>query len=54
MLVNDEVVKFRGDKLYAPYFGKAYTFLQNAVPIVYSLFTINFFCVIIMIKKVII
>ena len=30
---NDEVVKFRGDKIYAPYFGKVYTFLYNAVPV---------------------
>lgn len=30
---NDEVVKFRGDKLYAQYFGKVYTFLYNAVPV---------------------
>ena len=30
---TDEVVKFRGDKLYAQYFGKAYTFLYNAVPV---------------------
>lgn len=30
---NDEVVKFRGDKLYAQYFGKEYTFLYNAIPV---------------------
>ena len=30
---NDEVVKFRGDKIYAPYFGKVYTFLYNAIPV---------------------
>lgn len=30
---NDEVVKFRGDKLYAQYFGKVYTFLYNAIPV---------------------
>lgn len=30
---NDEIVEFRGDKIYAPYFGKVYTFLYNAVPV---------------------
>ena len=30
---NDEVVKFRGDKIYAPFFGKVYTFLYNAIPV---------------------
>ena len=30
---NDEVVEFRGDKIYAQYFGKVYTFLYNAVPV---------------------
>lgn len=30
---NDKVEKFRGDKLYAQYFGKVYTFLYNAVPV---------------------
>lgn len=30
---NDEVVKFRGDKLYAQYFGREYTFLYNAIPV---------------------
>ena len=30
---KDENVKFRGDKLYAQYFGKAYTFLYNAIPV---------------------
>lgn len=30
---NDRVVKFRGDKVYAQYFGKVYTFLYNAVPV---------------------
>ena len=30
---TDEVVKFRGDKIYAPLFGKVYTFLYNAVPV---------------------
>ena len=30
---NDEVVEFRGDKIYAPYFGKEYTFLYNAIPV---------------------
>lgn len=30
---KDEVVKFRGDKLYAQYFGKEYTFLYNAIPV---------------------
>ena len=30
---SDEVVKFRGDKIYAPYFGKVYTFLYNAIPV---------------------
>lgn len=30
---NDEVVEFRGDKIYAPYFGKVYTFLYNAIPV---------------------
>lgn len=30
---NDEVVKFRGDKIYAQFFGKVYTFLYNAVPV---------------------
>lgn len=30
---SDEVVKFRGDKLYAQYFGKVYTFLYNAIPV---------------------
>lgn len=30
---TDDVVKFRGDKLYAQYFGKVYTFLYNAVPV---------------------
>lgn len=30
---TDEVVKFRGDKIYAPFFGKVYTFLYNAVPV---------------------
>ena len=30
---NDEVVEFRGDKIYAAYFGKVYTFLYNAVPV---------------------
>ena len=30
---TDEVVEFRGDKLYAPYFGKEYTFLYNAIPV---------------------
>lgn len=30
---NDEVVEFRGDKIYASYFGKVYTFLYNAIPV---------------------
>ena len=30
---NDEVVQFRGDKIYAQYFGKVYTFLYNAIPV---------------------
>ena len=30
---KDEVVKFRGDKLYAQYFGREYTFLYNAIPV---------------------
>lgn len=30
---KDEVVEFRGDKIYAPYFGKVYTFLYNAIPV---------------------
>ena len=30
---NDEVVKFRGDKIYAPFFGKVYTFLYNTIPV---------------------
>ncbi|MCR5483623.1 MAG: hypothetical protein K6E99_04410 [Bacilli bacterium] len=30
---SDEVVEFRGDKIYAPYFGKVYTFLYNAIPV---------------------
>ena len=30
---NDKVVKFRGDKIYAQFFGKEYTFLYNAVPV---------------------
>lgn len=30
---HDEVVEFRGDKIYAPYFGKEYTFLYNAIPV---------------------
>ena len=30
---NDEVVEFRGDKIYAQYFGKQYTFLYNAIPV---------------------
>ena len=30
---NDEVVKFRGDKIFAPIFGKVYTFLYNGVPV---------------------
>ena len=30
---SDEVVEFRGDKIYAPYFGKEYTFLYNAIPV---------------------
>ena len=30
---NDEVMKFRGDKIYAPFFGKVYTFLYNAIPV---------------------
>ena len=30
---NDRVVKFRGDKLFANYFGKVYTFLYNGIPV---------------------
>ena len=30
---TDEVVEFRGDKIYAQYFGKVYTFLYNAIPV---------------------
>jgi hypothetical protein len=30
---NDEIVKFRGDKIYAQYFGKEYSFLYNGVPV---------------------
>lgn len=30
---SDKVVKFRGDKIYAQFFGKEYTFLYNAVPV---------------------
>lgn len=30
---KDDVVKVRGDKIYAQYFGKEYTFLYNAIPI---------------------
>lgn len=30
---QDRVVKFRGDKIYAQFFGKVYTFLYNAVPV---------------------
>lgn len=30
---SDDVVEFRGDKIYAPYFGKVYTFLYNAIPV---------------------
>ena len=30
---KDKVVKFRGDKIYAQFFGKVYTFLYNAVPV---------------------
>ena len=30
---KDRVVKFRGDKIYAQFFGKVYTFLYNAVPV---------------------
>lgn len=30
---SDDVVEFRGDKIYAQYFGKVYTFLYNAVPV---------------------
>ncbi len=30
---SDEVVEFRGDKIYAQYFGKVYTFLYNAIPV---------------------
>lgn len=30
---NDEVVEFRGDKIYAQYFGKVYSFLYNGIPV---------------------
>ena len=30
---TDEVRKFRGDKIYAPIFGKVYTFLYNTIPV---------------------
>lgn len=30
---KDEVEEFRGDKIYAQYFGKVYTFLYNAIPV---------------------
>lgn len=30
---TDPVVKFRGDKIYAPIFGKIYTFLYNGIPV---------------------
>ena len=30
---SDEVVKFRGDKIYAQYFGKEYSFLYNCIPV---------------------
>jgi hypothetical protein len=30
---EDEVMTFTGDKLYAQYFGKVYTFLYNTVPV---------------------
>lgn len=30
---KDKVVKFRGETIYAQFFGKEYTFLYNAVPV---------------------
>ena len=30
---KDKVVKFRGDKIYAQFFGKEYTFLYNPIPV---------------------
>ena len=30
---KDKVEEFRGDKIYAQYFGKVYTFLYNAIPV---------------------
>lgn len=30
---NDTVVKFVGNKIYAPYFGETYTFLYNTIPV---------------------
>lgn len=30
---SDKKVKFRGDKIWAPIFGKVYTFLYNGIPV---------------------
>ena len=30
---SDKKVKFRGDKIFAPIFGKVYTFLYNGIPV---------------------
>ena len=32
--IHDEVVEFRGDKIYAQYFGKIYSYTHNGIPVV--------------------